>query len=65
MTAEETNEYLDIYENYVEDLIRLDGAMCVQQELFKTSLIIMSLVVCGLDVGRVLKNAVCGLECLV
>lgn len=25
MTAEEINKYLDIYENYVEDLIRLDG----------------------------------------
>lgn len=25
MTAEETNKYFDIYENYVEDLIRLDG----------------------------------------
>ena len=25
MTEEETNKYLDIYENYVEDLIRLDG----------------------------------------
>lgn len=25
MTAEETNKYLDIYENYVKDLIRLDG----------------------------------------
>ena len=25
MTEEETNKYFDIYENYVEDLIRLDG----------------------------------------
>lgn len=25
MTAEETNKYLDIYENYIKDLIRLDG----------------------------------------
>lgn len=25
MTAEETNKYFDIYEKYVEDLIRLDG----------------------------------------
>lgn len=25
MTAEETNKYFDIYENYVEDLIRLNG----------------------------------------
>lgn len=25
MTAEETNKYFDIYENYIEDLIRLDG----------------------------------------
>ena len=25
MTAEEINKYFDIYENYVEDLIRLDG----------------------------------------
>lgn len=25
MTEEETNKYFDIYENYVEDLIRLNG----------------------------------------
>lgn len=25
MTAEETNKYLDIYENYIKDLIRLTG----------------------------------------
>ena len=69
MTAEETNKYFDIYENYVEDLIRLDGnnPICYVRSTRTIQDQMDNYVIGSLwpRCSRVLKNAVRGLECLV